>query len=187
MANVKPKRFILTGTPGSGKTAVLRQLEVDGYGVVEEAATDVIALLQAQNIFEPWREPSFIDTIVNLQRERQLRGNTLPGNEQFHDRAPICTYALAGYLGFPVSDALSREMDRIERERIFQMEVFFMRNLGYIAKTDARRISYDDALRFERIHEETYCGFGYKTIPVEPGTVRDRADAIRRFIRAHSE
>jgi len=38
------KRFILTGTPGSGKTAILRQLEMEGYGVVEEAATDVIAL-----------------------------------------------------------------------------------------------------------------------------------------------
>ncbi|WP_422769812.1 AAA family ATPase [Plantactinospora sp. WMMC1484] len=35
--------YILTGTPGSGKTAILRQLEVDGHTVVEEAATDVIA------------------------------------------------------------------------------------------------------------------------------------------------
>ncbi|HEY6490385.1 MAG: AAA family ATPase [Terracidiphilus sp.] len=36
------KRFILTGMPGSGKTALLRQLELEGFGVVEEAATDVI-------------------------------------------------------------------------------------------------------------------------------------------------
>ncbi len=41
------KRFILTGAPGSGKTAILRQLEHDGFGVVEEAATDIIALEQA--------------------------------------------------------------------------------------------------------------------------------------------
>ena len=38
------RRFILTGTPGSGKTAIIRQLELDGFSVVEEAATDVIAL-----------------------------------------------------------------------------------------------------------------------------------------------
>ena len=30
------KRFILTGTPGSGKTAILRQLELEGFGVVRE-------------------------------------------------------------------------------------------------------------------------------------------------------
>jgi predicted ATPase len=31
-------RYILTGTPGTGKTAILRCLELDGYSVVEEAA-----------------------------------------------------------------------------------------------------------------------------------------------------
>ena len=41
------KRYILTGAPGSGKTAILRQLEREGFGVVDEAATDVIALEQA--------------------------------------------------------------------------------------------------------------------------------------------
>lgn len=53
------KRFILTGTPGAGKTVLLRQLEQDGFGVVEEAATDVIALQQAQGIAEPWTDPGF--------------------------------------------------------------------------------------------------------------------------------
>ena len=38
------KRFVVTGAPGAGKTAIIRQLELDGFGVVEEAATDVIAL-----------------------------------------------------------------------------------------------------------------------------------------------
>lgn len=40
-------RYVLTGAPGAGKTAILRQLEIEGHAVVEEAATDVIALAQA--------------------------------------------------------------------------------------------------------------------------------------------
>jgi predicted ATPase len=40
------RRFILTGPPGAGKTAIIRQLELDGFCVVEEAATDIIALSQ---------------------------------------------------------------------------------------------------------------------------------------------
>ena len=57
------RRFIITGTPGAGKTAIIRQLELDGFSVVEEAATDVIAAAQAQGRVEPWTHPSFIDQV----------------------------------------------------------------------------------------------------------------------------
>jgi len=177
------KRYILTGTPGSGKTAILRQLEIDGYDVIEEAATDVIALQRARNVAEPWQDSSFIEAIASLQRTRQLQASNLSREIQFHDRSPVCTYALATYLGFSISDLLADEMERIERDRIFQREVFFIQNLGSVTRTDARRISYEDALRFERIHEETYRAFGYELIPIPPGTLRDRTDLIRRFIR----
>jgi predicted ATPase len=50
------KRYIVTGAPGAGKTAIIRQLEIDGFGVVEEAATDVIALCHANGIGEPWNQ-----------------------------------------------------------------------------------------------------------------------------------
>ena len=65
--------YILTGAPGSGKTAILRMLETLGYLVVEEAATDVIALENALGRDEPWAEPGFIDKIVALQRQRRER------------------------------------------------------------------------------------------------------------------
>ena len=58
------RRFIITGAPGVGKTAIIRQLELDGFSVVEEAATDVIAAAQAQGTVEPWTHRSFIDVIA---------------------------------------------------------------------------------------------------------------------------
>ena len=60
--------YILTGSPGAGKTAVLRLLEISGYVVVEEAATDVIALENALGHEEPWSDHSFIDKVITLQR-----------------------------------------------------------------------------------------------------------------------
>jgi predicted ATPase len=176
------KRFILTGAPGSGKTVILRQLEVDGYSVVEEAATDVIALWQARGMAEPWTQPEFIDVIVELQTMRQVGA---PCNEkmvQFHDRSPVCTAALATYLGFPFSKALSSELERISTEAIFQRKVFFVRNLGFISPSDARRISFEEALRFERIHEDTYRRFGFDLIYIEPGTPSERATAIAKIV-----
>lgn len=155
---------------------------------MEEAATDLIALAQAQGIAEPWTHPSFIDSITDLQRERQLRASSQPGAAvQFHDRSAICTAALAAYLGHSVSNALSRELERIETEAIFQKRVFFIRNLGFVAPTEARRISFEDALRFERVHEETYRHFGFEIVFVEPGSVLDRVAAIKAALpRRHT-
>lgn len=174
------KRFILTGTPGAGKTAILRQLEQDGFGVVEEAATDVIAQQQALGVAEPWRLPSFIDLIVDLQKQRQLLAASARDEVQFHDRSVVCTAALAFHLGYPVSDMLSRELERIEREAIYQRRVFFILNLGFIVPTEMRRISFERALEFERTHEKTYRDLGFEIVPIDRGSVPDRVAAIRR-------
>ena len=173
------RRFILTGAPGAGKTAIIRQLEMDGFGVVEEAATDVIALAQARAIDEPWRDPLFIDSIVDLQQRRQIRASFQPDEVQFHDRSAVCTAALAVYLGRPISGTLSRELERIKTEEIYQKRIFFIRNLGFIMPTEARRISFEEALCFERVHEETYRSFGYEIVPVEPANVLGRVAAIK--------
>jgi predicted ATPase len=174
------KRFILTGAPGAGKTAILRQLELDGFGVVEEAATDLIALALARGSDEPWTDPlSFIDSIVDLQQRRQMRASFQSDEIQFHDRSAVCTAALAIYLGHPITAALSRELERIQTGEVYQKRIFFISNLGFITPTEARRITFEDALRFEQVHEETYRNFGYEIVRVELASVRDRVAAIK--------
>ena len=176
------RRFIITGAPGAGKTAVIRQLELDAFSVVEEAATDVIAAAQARGAAEPWTDPSFLDLITNLQRQRQIRASYLPDEIQFHDRSVVCTAALSTYLGHPVSPTLAHELERIKREAIFQRRVFFIRNLGFIKTTEARRISFEDALHFERIHEETYRRYGFELVPIASGDLFGRVKAIKAMI-----
>ena len=177
------RRFIITGAPGAGKTAIIRQLELDGFGVVEEAATDVIAASQARGIAEPWTDPSFIDAIANLQKMRQIRASYQPEEIQFHDRSVVCTAALATYLEFSFSAGLVSELERIRKEELYENRVFLIRNLGFITPTEARRISFEETLRFERIHEETYRRFGFELVYVEPGNLLERVDAIIAAIR----
>src|SRR3954447_7099828 len=94
--------FILTGTPGSGKTAVLRQLEVNGHAVVEEAATDVIALGQALGDPRPWERPDFAERILRLQNRRASMVDA--DSTVFFDRSPVCTLALCRYLKIPAPE-----------------------------------------------------------------------------------
>ena len=177
------KRFIITGAPGAGKTAIIRQLELDGFSVVEEAATDVIAAAQAHGTAQPWTDPSFIDAIANLQRDRQIRASNQPDEIQFHDRSIVCTAALAIYLGYSFSPFLTSELDRVKKEAIYQKRVFFIRNLGFIKPTEARRITFEETLRFEKIHEEIYSNFGFELISIEPGSLAERVNMIKATIR----
>jgi predicted ATPase len=177
------RRFIITGAPGAGKTAIIRQLELEGFSVVEEAATDVIAAAQAQGTVQPWTHPSFIDSIAKLQKDRQIQASHQADDIQFHDRCAMCTAALAVYLGHPFSPFLASELERVKKEAIYQNRVFFIRNLGFITPTEARRISFEETVRFEKIHEETYRGFGFELVSVEPGSVAERVDTIKAAIR----
>jgi len=69
---------------------------------------------------------------------------------------------------------------RLEKEAVFQRRVFFVQNLGFIKPTESRRISFEDALRFERVHEETYRKYGFECVFISPGSLSDRVDAIKR-------
>ena len=176
------RRFIVTGAPGSGKTAIIRQLELDGFSVVEEAATDIIAAAHARGAVEPWRDPSFIDDIARLQRGRRMRASHQPDELQFHDRCVVCTVALAVYLGYPLSPFLAGELERVRKDAIYQRRVFFVRNLGFVTPTAARRITFEDTVRFEEIHEVTYRDLGFELVYVEPGTLADRVSEIKAVL-----
>jgi predicted ATPase len=172
------KRSILTGTPGAGKTSILHELKSQGYGVVEEAATEVIAREQSRGNLEPHLRPDFIDAIVRLQKQRQLEATLAPSDLQWYDRSPVCTLALSRYLGYPPSAALREELARIERERIYQRQVFFIEHLGFCQQTSARKITFEESLVFERIHEATYLSLGYDLIKIPPAALSQRVHHI---------
>jgi predicted ATPase len=175
-------RYILTGTPGAGKTAVLRLLEFHGHIVVDESATDVIALEAALGHEQPENDPSLIDKILTLQRQRQARAPAAETEPVFFDRSPVCTLALSRYLGFAPSRLLLDEVERIINERVYESIVFFIRNLGFAHNTAARRITFEESLAFERIHQQTYRGLGFQLIDVPPVPLMDRVACIQQTI-----
>lgn len=168
------KRFILTGAPGAGKTVLIRELERLGYPIVEEAATDVIALEQARGNPRPHEHPDFIEKITRLQLLRAKSRTS--GPLQFHDRSVICTAALAEFLGYPIPPILDRAI-RDARDS-FEPQVFFVRLLGFMHNTEARQISLEDSRRFEAVHEAVYRRLGYTLIYVQAADIDERTAMI---------
>ncbi len=176
-------RYILTGTPGAGKTAVLRLLELGGATVVEEAATDVIALENARGHREPWHDRCFIDKIVRLQQRRQaLARATEETAAIFFDRSPVCTLALSRYLGFAPSRLLEDEVERVVRDNVYAETVFFLLNQGSIQTTAARQMSFEDSLNFEQLHRRTYRDLGFKLAEVPAASLGDRVALVQQTV-----
>ena len=178
------RRYILTGTPGAGKTSILLELERRGHPVAHEAATDVIARATRAGVDRHWEQPSFIDQILAVQRERQAATTTPGSGVQFYDRSPICTPALAEYLGHPAPATLVAEIERLGSECFYEREAFFVHDLGFVERTDARQITYEESVEFEDVHVATYESRGYRLINVPRGTVANRADVIESAVRS---
>src|SRR5207248_6609534 len=132
---------------------------------------------------EPHLRPDFIDAIVRLQKQRQLEAALAPSDLQWYDRSPVCTLALSRYLGYPPSASLLEEHERIERERIYQRQVFFIENLGFCQPSEARKITFEESLVFEQIHEETYISLGYDLIKIAPDALSERVHHIMEWTR----
>jgi hypothetical protein len=169
------RRFIVTGAPGAGKTTLLRHLATHGYAVVAEAATDIIALEQEQGTARPWESTMFPDKILQLQQERQALASTLPAPVVFFDRSPLDTLALCHYMGYPLPPDLKDRFRQIQEAGNYERDIFFLENLGFCEPTAARQISYEDTLRFERIHEDVYREWDYRCIKIPPLSVEGRA------------
>jgi predicted ATPase len=170
----------VTGAPGAGKTAIIRQLELDGFSVVKEAATDIIALWQAKGIAEPWTRPGFIEAVAGLQQAREQRSASVADLVQFHDRSVVCTAALADYLRVPRPQNLLQELERLTTQNVFERRVAFLMNLGFVTPTEARRISYEETVHFEQAHERVYGDLGFEIIYIGPGSVLDRVRELKR-------
>lgn len=177
------KRYVLTGTPGSGKTVLIRYLESLGYNVIEEAATDVIRLAQACGELMPWTKSDFIEKVTQLQIQRRQKIMAETSADQFIDRSPLCTLALAEYLDYTPPQILLDEIDLIQSECVYEKRVFFIENLGHCQPTEARKISFEEALRFEKIHKAVYLAHHFELINIRNQPVPDRAQMILTAVR----
>lgn len=169
------KRFILTGTPGSGKTSIIKELEANGFSVIHESATEVIADEQKQGNLSPWENPDLIDQIASLQI---LKQNDSGSNLQFHDRSIFCTYALARYMNYEPSAYLLELIEQSLKEQVYQNKVLFFENIGFVEHTEVRKISYEDALVFEQIHLDVYKQLGFQLIMVPKASIQERKSFI---------
>lgn len=70
------------------------------------------------------------------------------------------------------------------RDDVYEREVLIVRPLGFVVPTAARRISYEDSLAFEAVHEAVYREHGFVLVDVPAGSISERVAATDAHLRA---
>jgi predicted ATPase len=178
--------YVLTGAPGAGKTLLLEELLRRGFAVVPEAATDVIGELHRAGVAEPWTLTDFVERVLAEQLERRTSAGRFDRSRPvIFDRSPVCTLALARYIGQVPSPALVHAAGAACED--YAGGAFFVADLGFVERTAARRISHSAARAFGRLHVEAYLECGFELLDVPAWTVAARADMVESTIRDRSE
>ena len=171
--------WVLTGPPGSGKTAILDAIR-DDVRSVDEPARRVLAEQRANDRSgTPDRDPSMFVQLL-LQRAIQDHGDARgrDGPVLFDRGIPDCV-AYSHLLGVDPGPS-QRASERFR----YRPEVFVLEPWEDIYVTDDERtMSFADTLAFHELILEAYQRSRYRLLVVPRGDVGERVSAIRSRIQ----
>ncbi|HEU5224967.1 MAG TPA: ATP-binding protein [Actinomycetota bacterium] len=174
--------LILTGSPGSGKTAILGRLKGE-FGCVDEPAREILAEQRATGGSGTWDQDSSLFVHLLLQRsiEKYVAARRSGETVIFDRGIPDCVvYAVrAGTDAAPSVAA-------VEAFR-YQRDVLFLEPWSDIYTTDEERImSFDDTVSFSAELRDVYERSDYTLVRVPQASIDERADFVREFIASLS-
>jgi predicted ATPase len=174
--------IILTGSPGSGKTAILSRLKGE-FRCVDEPAREVLAEQRATGGRGTWdQDPSlFVHLLLQRSIEKYVVARR-SGETVIFDRAiPDCVvYAIrAGTDATPSVAAVDAFR--------YQRHVLFLEPWSDIYTTDEERnMSFDDTVSFSEELRDVYERSNYALVRVPQVSIDDRVAFVRDSIARHT-
>jgi predicted ATPase/predicted acetyltransferase len=169
-------KFIITGAPGVGKTALIEEMKRRHYPVYPEPARVVLnARHQSGGSIVPGLDPAefLAEMLKLLKKAYQLAGES-SGPHLFDRGIPdLFAYAQDFKTELP---ALSEYAQSHRYEKV----VFLLEPWNEIfVNDDLRTLSYSDTENFHEWIIEAYEKAGYRLVIVPKTTVEERADFVR--------
>ena len=174
---VSDERYVLTGAPGSGKTAILDALRSDVPCVDEPARRILAEQRRSKGKGTPERDPLlFLRLLLERSIADHETARTSGGPVLFDRGVPDCV-AYAILLGAAPADAREAALRFRYRDQVFVLEPW-----EAIYRTDDERtMSFTDTLPFHELIVDAYRRAGYGLLVVPRGDVGERA----RFVLDH--
>jgi predicted ATPase len=169
---------ILTGAPGSGKTAILSGVG-EGVRCVGEPAREVLAQQRSLDGHgTPDRDASlFVDLLLRRSIEHHQEARRSSGPVLFDRGIPDCV-AYAKLLGADPEPGI-----RATKAYRYNRRVLVTRPWEEIYSTDdERKMTFLATLEFQRLLESSYEFAGYTLVEVPRGSIEERVAFVRGFL-----
>lgn len=170
------KRILITGGPGSGKTALIRFLEELDYPVMHEISRQIILEAQQKGIEQLFlKDPVLFSSRLLEARLQQYHGaDQLPVSFVFYDRG---LPDILAYLNYSKTEFENTFLSACQTHRYDA--VFILPPWKSIYRQDNERYeTYEQAVEIYTHLRKTYRELGYSCKPVPPGSLQERSDFI---------
>lgn len=175
-----PSLHVLTGAPGTGKSAIIGRLAAAGTTVVDEPARELLKEHRSTGASGALdRHPAvFVDLLLRRSIEKYLAGRRSATDVIFDRGIPDCV-AYAVHLG------VDTEPSSIAcREYRYEREVLIVAPWEHIYAVDEERMMpFEDTIGFHDAIVNAYEGAGYELIEVPRGSIEARAAFVQASIQ----
>ena len=181
---MEPKRIVITGGPGSGKTSVIKKLEEDGFTCIHEISRTITLEARTEGI------PQLFTTNPLLFSKRILDGrisqfqniSNIGAPYIFYDRGIPDVVAYMDTIGQSYGEEFTDACRNFTYDGVFLLPPW---EDIYISDNE-RYESFQDALIIHGFLERTYKKFGYQIMDVPVGTIAQRVSFILENLKTNN-
>lgn len=173
---MKPKRIVITGGPGTGKSSVIKALESYGYPCLHEISRDVILKARKEGYEQLFLEKPllFSELLLEGRVNQFIEGLEIKNNVVFYDRG---LHDVLAYLHY-ADEKCPREMQVVCKSYSYDL-VFILPPWEDIYTTDNERYEcFEDAKQIHTHLENTYKNYNYAPIEVPKRSIEERVAYI---------
>lgn len=173
---MKTERIVITGGPGSGKTALINYLEDKGHQVMHEISREITLAAQRDGIDQLFLENPilFSEKLLEGRLKQFEKGEACQTKTLFYDRGmpDVIAYMDFVKINYPIKfreTCLTHRYDKI----------FVLPPWEEIYEQDNERYeSFEHAVEIFSFLKKAYENYGYKIYEVPVGSLQERAHFI---------
>lgn len=173
---MNPKKVVISGGPGTGKTTLINHLKTRGFICYDEISRQVTLQARKDGIEQLFLTQPLLFSEKLLDGRKQQFENASKESEPvvFLDRGLPDVLAYMDYIGDSYPAYFVETCDTYNYDSIFILAPW-----QEIFTTDSERYeSFEEAIEIHQHLLETYMRFGYQLLDVPFGNIKNRTDFI---------
>ena len=173
---MNPKKIVIAGGPGTGKTSIINHLKASGYLCYDEISRQITLQARKEGIEQMFlTEPLLFSQKLLEGRTRQfLDAEKEKKNEVFLDRGIPDVLAYMDFIGDSYPTHFEEACQNYRYDHIFILAPW----QDIFTSDNERYESFEEAIEIHHHLLEIYKRFGYNLIDVPFGSVESRTDFI---------